>query len=183
MISGLRDVRAQLLVVVAVLVLLDVAAIVLLLSPAGRSRGARQREYERLRTEKIEKTAEVTPAIGMDRKLATAREQIAQLKRERLAQHYSTMSEQISVLAAESGVGISNVRYDERTGEKNIPAGYESVGISIQVHGSYEQDMRFINAVERQKMMFLIDAVTFQGAKDGTLRVSVHLSTFLRSAA
>ena len=39
MMGRLRDVRIQLLVVVGVLVLLDLAAIALLVSPAGRSRG------------------------------------------------------------------------------------------------------------------------------------------------
>ena len=41
MTGDLRDVRTQLLIVVAVLLLLDVAAIAVLLSPAGRSRSAR----------------------------------------------------------------------------------------------------------------------------------------------
>jgi len=49
MMGHLRDVRIQLLIVVGVLVLVDLAAIVLLMSPAGRSRGARQMAYEQLR--------------------------------------------------------------------------------------------------------------------------------------
>jgi hypothetical protein len=43
--------------------------------------------------------------------------------------------------------------------------------------------MRFINAVERQKMILLIDGVTFGGMLGDALTVSVHLSTYLRSAA
>jgi Tfp pilus assembly protein PilO len=183
MIGDLRDVRTQLLIVVGVLVLLDVAAIALLLSPAGRSRGARQQEYEQLRLEKIEKTEAATSAQGMDKKIATAREQETQFNSERMAQRYSAMSEQLSRVASEAGVGVANVKYDERTTEKGIPAGYDNIGITIQVHGSYDQDMRFINAVERQKMLLLIDAVTFSGMQGDALTVSVHLSTFLRSAA
>jgi len=188
MIGELRDIRTQLLIAVGVLLLMDIAAVGLLLSPAGRSRGARQQEFEQLRLEKIEKIRSAAPAQGMDQKIATAREQEAQFNGERLAQRYSAMSEQLSRIATESGVSVSNVKYDERNADKagvekvTIP-GYESIGITIQIHGSYNQNMRFINAVERQKMMLLIDGVTFGGMQGDALTVSVHLSTFLRSAA
>jgi hypothetical protein len=193
MIGDLRDVRTQLLIAVGVLLLLDVGAIALLVSPAGRSRGARQEEYEQLRLDKFAKTQAATPALGMDQKIATAREQEAEFNSERMARRYSAMSEQLSRIATEAGVGVSNVKYDEHSNisngkpdersEKVVPAGYDSIGITIQVHGSYDQDMRFINAVERQKMLLLIDAVTFGGMEGNALTVSVHLSTFLRSAA
>ena len=182
MIGDIRDVRTQLLILVGALLLLDIAAIGLLVSPAGRSRAARQQEFERLRVEKAEKTQAAIPAKGMDQKIAMARDQEAQFDSERMAQRYSAISERLSHIATEAGVGVSNVQYDER-GEKNAPAEYDGIGITIQVHGSYDQDMRFINAVERQKMLLLIDAVDFQGMQGDALTVSVHLSTFLRSAA
>jgi len=182
MIGDLRDIRTQLLIVVGVLLFLDVAAIALLVSPAGRSRAARQQEYEQLRMEKIEKTQAATPSQGMDQKIATAREEEAQFDNERLAWRYSAMSEQLAHLAAESGVSVSDVKYDVRN-EKDTPPGYDGIGITIQVRGGYEQNIRFINAVERQKMMLMIDAVTFGGMQGDTLTVSVHLSTFLMSAA
>jgi hypothetical protein len=178
----LRDVRTQLLLAVAVLLLLDVAAVALLLSPAGRSRGVREQEFERLRMEKIEKISSAAPVQGMDKKIETAREEEIKFNTERVAQRYSTISEQIAKIATEAGVNVSDVKYDAHS-EKGAPAGYDGVGITIQVHGSYAQDMHFINAVERQKMMLLIDAVTFGGMQGDALTVSVHLSTFLRSAS
>jgi hypothetical protein len=182
MIGGLRDVRTQLLIVVGVLLLIDLSAGALLLSPAGRSRGARQMEYERLRVERIEKTQSSMPAQGMDQKIATAREQETQFNGERLPQRYSAMSERLSRIATEAGVTVSDVKYDTHA-QKEIPQGYDNIGITIQVHGTYDQNMRFINALERQKMLLLVDAVTFQGMKGDALTVEVHLSTFLRSAA
>jgi Tfp pilus assembly protein PilO len=182
MMGHLRDVRIQLLIVVGVLVLVDLAAIVLLMSPAGRSRGARQMAYEQLRVEKFEKAKAVAPAQDMDQKIVTAREQQVDFTRERMAARYSAMSEQLSHLGSEAGVSVTDVKYDARE-EKGLPPGYDSIGITIQVRGSYEQDMRFVNAVERQKMLLLIDAVTFGGMQRDALTVSVHLSTFLRSPA
>jgi Tfp pilus assembly protein PilO len=183
MIGDLRDVRTQLLIAVGVLLLADAASLALLLSPAGRSRAARQQEFEHLRVERIEKTQASAPAQGMDQKISTARQQQATFNDERLARRYSAMSEQLSKIATEAGVGVSDVKYDEHTVEKSAPTGYDELGITIQIRGSYDQDLRFINAVERQKLFLLIDAVSFGGMQGDTLKVSVHLSTFLRSQA
>lgn len=186
MTADLRDVRTQLLIAVAVLLLLDLAAVAVLLSPAGRSRSARQQKYEQLRLVKMEQARTAVSTQGMDQKIATAREQEQDFDRERLTGRYSAMSEQLSHIAGEAGVNVTNVKYDEQESkakDKSTPPGYESIGIAIQVHGSYAQDMRFINAVERQKMLLLIDAVSFSGMQGEELTVSVHLTTFLRSAA
>src|SRR6266536_458319 len=145
-----------------VLLMLDLGAIGVLMSPAGRSRGLQEQRFEQLRLEKMAKAKTAVSAQGMDRKIATAREQEAAFNQERLAARYSAMSEQLSTLAREAGVKVTNVKYDEQTG-KDTPQGYDSVGIAVQVHGSYAQDMRFINAVERQKMLMLIDGVAFSG--------------------
>jgi len=182
MIGGLRDVRTQMLIVVGVLLLADLGAIALLVSPAGRSRGARQKAYEQLRLDKIEKAKAVAPAQDMDQKIVTARGQQAEFNHQRMAERYSAMSEQLQHIASEAGVKVTDVKYDTRE-EKGLPAGYDSIGITIQVHGSYAQDMRFINAVERQRMLLLIDAVSFGGMVGDQLTVSVHLSTFMRSPA
>lgn len=187
----LRDVRTQLLIAVVVLLLLDVAAVAVLLSPAGRSRSARQQQYEQLRMVKMEKAKAAASTQGMDQKIATAREQEQDFDRERLTGRYSAMSEQLSNIAREAGVSVTDVKYDEKgdnehgNKEKEIsaPPGYDGIGIAIQVHGSYAQDMHFINAVERQKMLLLIDAVSFSGMQGDELTVMVHLTTFLRSAA
>ena len=182
MIGELRDIRTQLLIVAGVLLLFDVAAISALLSPAGRSRGVQEQVYEQLRLEKMAKARTRVSTRGMEEKIATARGQEAAFNRERLASRYSAMSEQLSQIAREAGVKVSDVKYDEKTA-KEVPPGYGQVGITIQVHGSYAQDIRFINAVERQKMLLLIDAVGFSGMQGEELTVSIHLSTYLRSAA
>jgi Tfp pilus assembly protein PilO len=182
MIANLRDLRTQLLIAVGVLLLLDVAAIAVLVSPVGRGRAKREQTYEQLRMDKIEKTKDVAPAQGMDQKIAAAREEEAAFNRERLVGRYSAMSEQLSHIVSEAGVSVSDVKYNEHPA-KETPAGYEGIGITIQVHGSYEQDMRFINAVERQKTLLIIDGVSFSGMQGEQLTVSIHMSTFLRSAA
>jgi hypothetical protein len=179
---NLRDVRTQLLLTAGVLLLVDLAAIGLLLSPAGRSQSAQQQRYALLRMEKLERSRAAVSTKGMEQRIATARDQEAAFNQQRLTGRYSAMSEQLSRIASEAGVKVSDVKYDEHTG-KDTPTGYDSVGITMQVHGNYTQDMRFINAVERQKMLLLIDSVGFSGMQADELTVSIHLSTYLRSAA
>ena len=58
--------------VVITLVVLDLAGIGYLLSPAGRSRQARQRDYYELRAQLTAKRQEVLPTRGMDQKLMQA---------------------------------------------------------------------------------------------------------------
>jgi hypothetical protein len=99
------------------------------------------------------------------------------------------MSEQLSRIATEAGVHVSDVRYQDNSDKRGdrsketVPPGYDGVAISIQVHGTYEQEMRFINDVERQKMLLLIDGVSFSGMQGDELSVTVQMSTFRRSAA
>jgi hypothetical protein len=189
MIGEMRDLRTQLLIVVGVLLLVDFGAAALLLSPAGRSRNARLHEYERLCVERQAKTLADAPAKDIEKKIAEAREQETGFDQDRLAHRYSAMSEEIARIAQDAGVGVSSVKYDEGKSEgsksegkneKNALQGYTALGITIAIHGNYEQDIRFINAVERQKMLLLIDGVSFGGMKGDTLTVSVHLSTYMR---
>ena len=176
----LRDVRVQLLIIVGILVLVDLVALFVLISPIGRSRGA---EFEQLRLERLEKMQAAAPSRGIDEKISTARQQEKSFNEERLANRYSTMSEQISHIAKEACVSVAHVKYDEHNVDKSTPGGYDEIGISIQIRGTYDQNIRFINAVERQKLMLLIDGVSFGGMQGDNLTVSLHLSTFLRSRA
>ncbi len=162
--------------------LLSLAAIGLLVSPAGRSRGAREQEYERLRMEKIEKTRPQLHSKAWTRRLL----RLAKKRHNSTASGWRSITRRCRsncrASRAKPECNVSTVKYDEHT-DKSTPSGFDSIGITIQVQGSYAQDMRFINAVERQKMMLLIDAITFGGMQGDTLTVSVHMSTFLRSAA
>jgi FtsZ-interacting cell division protein ZipA len=185
--ADLRDVRTQLVIVFAVLLVLDVVAIAVLVSPLGRSRSTREQEFEQLRVEKIEKTRAAASAQGMEQKIETARQQEAAFNHDRLAERYSAMSERLSQIAKDAGVTVTDVKYDpmdeHAKANQNTPPGYEGIGITVQVHGTYTQNIRFINEVERQKMLLLIDGVSFGGMEKDALTVSVHLSTYLRSAA
>jgi hypothetical protein len=51
------------------------------------------------------------------------------------------------------------------------------------VTGDYADEMRFINALERSKTFFVINSVSLGGAEGRTVRLELHVETFLRSAS
>ena len=70
--ASIREVRKMLVPVLIGLVVLDLACVGYLLSPAGRSREARQRDLDALQLQLAAKRQEVLPTRGMDGKLKQA---------------------------------------------------------------------------------------------------------------
>ena len=82
------------------LVVLDLACVGYLLSPAGRSREARRRDLDALQAQLAAKRQEVLPTRGMDGKLKQASTDIAAFDKERFPAQYSAVSEELGKLAA-----------------------------------------------------------------------------------
>ncbi len=178
--NSVRDVRRWLLAIVAVLVVLDIAAIALLLSPAGRSRAAREQERDELQREYQTKVRELAPVRDMDKKLADARKQIADFYESRVPARYSDISNDLGKLAAENHVEISAIRYDEKDTE--IPS-LSRIGISALVTGDYASQMKFINSLEREKTFFVVTGINLGGGEGGQVRLDLHIETFLKAGA
>ncbi len=54
--------------------------------------------------------------------------------------------------------------------------------MEITLSGDYLQEVKFINALERDKMFFLIDGIAL-GEQQGNVRLQLKLETYLRSGA
>ncbi len=178
--SSVREVRRWLIVAIVVLVVLDIAALALLFSPAGRSRAARETERDNLQREYQAKAHELAPVRDMDKKLADARKQIADFYAARVPGRYSDISNELGKLATENRVEISAIRYDEKDTEVT---GLSRIGISALVTGDYASQMKFINSLERDKTFFLITGINLGGGEGGQVRLDLHIETFLKAGA
>ena len=176
--ANLRNARKRLTAVAAVLVALDVAALGFFLSPLGRSRSVRETEYAEARKEFQIKMRDAVPLRGMDKKLELARQQIAAFYRDRFPAQYSAVSSELGKVANENGVRISQISYDPKPAE--IPK-LQQVGIHANLDGDYLQVVKFINALERDKMFFMVDSLTLAQEQGGMVRLEVRLETYLRS--
>src|ERR1035441_4462077 len=112
--ASIREVRKTLVPVLIGLLALVLACIGYLMSPAGRSREARQRDLDALQAQLAAKRMEVLPTRGMDGKLKQASTDIAAFYKERFPAQYSSVSEELGKLAGASGVHIAAVKYEDK---------------------------------------------------------------------
>jgi hypothetical protein len=174
--ASIGEIRRKWMPALIALVVLDLACVGYLLSPAGRSRQARQREYYELRAQLTAKRQEVLPTRGMDQKLKQASQDIITFDDERFPAQYSTVAEELGKLAADTGVHFAGLRYDKRGATIE---GLRKLDIEITLSGDYLQEVKFINGLERDKMFFLIDGVNL-AEQQGVVRLQLKLETYLR---
>ena len=177
--ASIREARKTLVPVVVVLVIIVLACVGYLMSPMGRSRESRQRDLDVLKAQLVAKRVEVFPTRGMDGKLKNASADIADFYSARFPAEYSTVSEELGKLAAASGVQIAAVKYDDKD---TAVEGLRRLDIDLALSGSYLQEVKFINALERDNLFFVIDGVTL-GEQQGNVRLQLKVETYLYSGA
>jgi type IV pilus assembly protein PilO len=177
--ASIRETRKKLMPALIALAILDLACIVYVFSPAGRSRQARQREFQGMHQQLLAKQQEVLPTRGMDRKLTQASTDITGFYDTRFPAQYSAVLEELGKVAGDNGVHLSGVKYEE----KDAPIeGLRRLNMEITLSGDYLQEVKFINALERDKMFFLIDGIAL-GEQQGVVRLQLKLETYLRAGA
>jgi type IV pilus assembly protein PilO len=180
--ADIRDTRRKMLTALIVLLVFDVAAVAVLLSPIGTQRSHKQMELAQLQRDLQTKTHEVAPLQGIDEKVEQAKQEVTDFFATRLPGRYSQIADELGRIAQENHVQFATVRYT--TQETELPD-TRQVLVDTSLAGDYAQVMKFINALERSKMMFLVDAVTLgeeqRGA--GSVRLSIRLETYMKAGA
>jgi type II secretion system (T2SS) protein M len=176
----LGNTRRKLTITIATLLLVDLAAAAMLLSPIVGSEKSRLSEMDRLWKELQVKTRQVEPLRGMDKKVALAQKQIDEFYQQRLTSQDSTISTELGKVAAQSGVKISEIRYKAKDPES---IGLRPMEIEANLSGDYLQLVRFINALERDQLFFIIDSVQLGGEQGGTVKLQMKMETFLKGSA
>jgi type IV pilus assembly protein PilO len=176
----LTDTRQKLKIAIAALALVDVVAVVVLLSPLVGSATSRRQQLDQLWQELRQKTQQVEPLRGMDKKVVVARGQIEGFYKDRLPDRDSIISADLGRLAAQSGVQIGQIKYKAKDPES---VGLRPVQIEADFSGDYLQLVRFINALERDQLFFLIDSVQLVGEQQGSVKLQLKLETYLKTGA
>jgi len=175
--ANIRQARTLVVTALAVLLVLDAAAIGLLLSPLGRSRSESEKQYNLVRGELLQTRREVLPARDMDKKLVDAQQEIARFYLERMPAHYSDVSHALAALAEESGAQVLHVQYDTK------PAGIANLDrleIELTVKARYGSQVRLANALERSPLWFEVEGVSFGGKQEDVLQVVFRIGTYLK---
>ena len=175
--SDVRQLRKRLTAVLAVLLGIDLICAVVLLSPLGRSR---QADIQTLQGQLRLKTQQVQPLRGLDQKVVVAKQQIADFYRDRLPSTYSSIDAEMGKLADENGTNIAQVKYhleDEEGG------GLRPITIDSLLSGDYLHIVKFINALERDHMLFIVDNINLGDAKGGTVKLQLKMQTYMKNGA
>jgi type IV pilus assembly protein PilO len=176
----LRDTRRKVKIALAALAAVDVIALALFFSPLVGSESSR-REQLTLRWQELQqKTREVEPLRGLDKKIPIAHKQIDDFFAQRLPAQDSAISTDLGKVAAQSGARIGSIKYVMKDPES---VGVRRVEIEADLAGDYLQLVRFVNGLERDQMFFLVDSVGLVGEQGGVVKLQVKLETYLKTGA
>lgn len=176
--AELRETRRKLKIAIIAMLGIDVLAVGIVFSPLVGSSDARKQEMQQLSTELRQKTRQVEPLRGLDKKVVLAKQEIDDFYRDRLPTRESAVSEEMGKLAAQSGVKILQAKYDT---EEPQPVGLSPFQVEAACQGNYLQLVKFINALERDKTFFIVNSVVLGDAQNGTVKLQLKLETFLRT--
>lgn len=110
------------------------------------------------------------------------RADLEQFYSENLPVRVSQISQRVDKLILESGVTTPSVHYpaDSSPTAKNALPDIEEIKVETNVTGDYAKVARFINALEQDKMLFIIDKISLAGEQGGAVSLQISFSTFLR---
>jgi type IV pilus assembly protein PilO len=172
----LRHMRNRMKIAIAALVLVDVAAAAVLLTPLAGSAEPRQQELQQNWLHL--KSRESAPWRGLDKKIPLAQRQIDDFYHDRFSAEDSSISADLGKVASETGVRMSSVKYAQKDAGLD---GLERVEIDADLSGDYLQLVRFINALERNRLFFIVDDLELGNEQNGVVKLQIKVETYLRT--
>jgi hypothetical protein len=169
--------RKRLTVVLTVMLAVDLVCAIVLLSPLGHSR---QEQIQALQTQLRIKTRQVQPLRGLDKKVLVAKQEIADFYRDRLPGDYSSIDAEMGKVADENGTSIAQVKFRP---EEDLGGGLRPITIDSLLSGDYRHIVKFINALERDKMLFIVNGINLGDAKGGIVKLQLRMQTYMKSGA
>ena len=172
-----RELRNQARILLIVFAVIDVIAVALLVSPIAGFRSTKLREDEQVRRQWQDEMHKALPVRDIDKKIQEARGQIADFYVGRFPNRTSAVAIELGKVAGENGVKLSNVRYNQ---DEDSVGGLRHLQMDAQLTGDYLKVVKFINALERDKVFFLVSSVALGEQQGGAVTLQVHLETYLR---
>jgi hypothetical protein len=121
------------------------------------------------------------PLQGIDDKLATSTEQADAFYQHRLPYATSQVAAELGILTAREHVRLGRVQYAYAP---VLPGQYALTQVSMDasISGDYRPVVGFINALERDRVFFVITGITLTGQQTGQVNLRLRLVTYLRPA-
>ena len=129
------------------------------------------------------KTAEIArrPLEGLDEKLTQATKDADKFSKQRLPFSTSEVVGELGALAKKQGVKLIRGQYAYSPVLSGTAGELTEFRMDASLSGDYKPLVLFVNALERDKMFFVITGVTLTGQQSGTVGLRVRLTSYLRS--
>jgi len=178
----LQKIRQRVFTVLAILGFICAGFLVYLLWP-GSSISAQREQAEALQQQYKSLSREVEPLNGIEGKLMQTRADIKNFYKDTVPSRASEISLRLEKISQDAGVQNQGIRYSSKTtSDKNDLPGLQRLEIDTSVSGEYPKLAHFINAIERDKVLFVIDQVTLTSQQSGMVTLQIKLHTFLKEA-
>jgi type IV pilus assembly protein PilO len=172
----LRKMRNRVKFAIAGMALVDVAAVAMLMTPLAGSAEQRQQDLQQSWLQL--KSRESAPWRGLDKKIPIAQRQIEDFYHDRFPAEDSSISADLGKLASQTGVRMSAERYTHKDSDVE---GLQRVEIEADLSGNYLQLVRFINALERNRLFFIVDNLELGSEQNGVVKLQIKVETYLRA--
>jgi Tfp pilus assembly protein PilO len=182
--NNLAKTRRQFTLILAVLGAVNLLLIVYLLLPGSSASGKAAREQS-LQTQVKSLGREVTPLRDIDKQLAKTRGDVQWLYAQKIPGQFSQISQHFYKLVEEAGVTAQGIHYTEdKTGkaEKHDLPDVQRIDIDTTVSGDYAKVAHFINAMEQDKFVFIIDQISLNSQESGIISLQIKFQTFLKES-
>jgi len=166
---------------VAALVLLDLYLIVHLIFLWQGLNANNAEALDQQRVQLIAAQISAKPLRGLDTKLVQSTHDANAFYETRLPYADSQVLAEIGVLTRKAGVRWTHAQYSynpQLSGNDSL----SQMSIDASVSGDYRPIVEFINAVERDKLFFVINGINLTGQQTGQVNLRIRLTTYLRPA-
>jgi Tfp pilus assembly protein PilO len=175
--TGVQKMRRNFTILLIVMGVLNAGFLVYLFWPGRSTAASRRAEVSALKQELAEKKRQAAPLEGIDAKLIKSQQDVKNLSQERVPGGYSEITDTLHKLAQQNGVSAQKIQYDT----ENVGiAGLDRVKISTAVSGDYTRLAQFINAVEREKLLFVIKQISLSQQQGGTVELQIRFDTYIK---
>jgi Tfp pilus assembly protein PilO len=182
--NKLAKMQQRFTLILSVLGAVDLLLIIYLLLP-GSSPGARAATEQSLRDQEKTLSREVAPLKGIDKQLAQTRVDIKDFYQQKVPSEFSQISQHLTKLMKDTGVTTtSGIHYAQENrgarNEKGDLPDVQRINIDTTVTGEYEKVAKFINAMEQDKFVFIIDQISLTSQESGSVSLQIKCETFLK---
>jgi type IV pilus assembly protein PilO len=130
-----------------------------------------------LQAEMNAKTKQVKPLTNLPDRIELAKRQIGDFYKRRFPAQESEILTEFGKLAVADNVTIEGVKYKVK---EEGPGRLRPVEMDAALAGNYESMAKFINAIERDDMFFIINSITLGSEQTGSVKLGVKLQAYLK---